>query len=384
MKNLRNDEIGSNAIFATLTKKAAQAGATIIDMGANPDDFSPVLNLLTVRVKEALAADRHVIVLFGERHDMSAEVFLPELFRRAAADAGIAPRPVMAMEQPHKLLQTRLSDFFPCGEQAGFRTRAAAALDILQTVDPVRYRRAQAMAYAALDWGYAPAARLAAFSAQLGDNADIHLIDLAVTRYFCLDLSDPATAAFTGGKDFCVADKDGMRARNDGMAARLKHIALKENSPFTVMAAGLAHLGGNRTKHPYEYSLYPRLSGHEDIRLIAVFPESHGIMFQNFLSAEAQQAMNNPDTIIVRNHNQTQNRFFRGAFAGESAALASISRAAGQPAPPAADEKGYDTLRKKYEAALKKEVTDIADSFAPLPAAGIVTPIVPASRCRAF
>lgn len=171
------------------------AGTTVIDLSANPDDLSPAVDHLVTTVQEARAADQKIILALGEEHSVIANVAMASFVRTGLQRAGIA-NPVMALEHVHNLLEKRLPDFFP-GEMA-FQERSRHVLTALKTGDPARYARMQALACGSWNWPAAPATRIYSMSTWLADDADIHMIDMAITSDGFLDMTDPATAAFIG------------------------------------------------------------------------------------------------------------------------------------------------------------------------------------------
>jgi len=313
-------------------------GATIIDLN-DPYDLSPAVNHIVTIVQEARAADQKVILLLGEAHSNITHVRLAELVRRGLAGVGIH-HPVIAREERHNLAEVLLPLLYQDESHAAFRTAAARALLFLKTNDSPHYRRLQSLCHAAWDWPGTPVTRLENFTAWHANNTTIRMVDMATTQDDYLDRADPETNAFIAANTLKsrsetdtqlarIHDKapEGVRLRNLWMAQQLQGI----ESPVEIIQTGVAHLGGwGQEEMPYAHSLHrifakaaARGTNAQQTRVIALFPENHGITFNNYLSAAARQAMNNPDTIILRGtkdvrHNQNN---WHGSFNKEIAAL---------------------------------------------------------------
>jgi hypothetical protein len=343
-----------------------QAGATVIDLSANPDDFSPVANRIVTTAKEALAANQKVIIMLGEEHGKAAHVRLGEFVRQGFRRAGIA-NPVMALEQRYNLLELLLSRFFPEDVQADFRGHIAAALTALKDEDPSRYHHLQTLTHAAWSWSFSPAANLANFSAWLDEGADVRLIDMAITDEGFLDYNDRGTASLIDAgiltdvadkKYIHATSKEGVRLRNLRMAAQLRDILAQKN--VVIFQAGFIHLvGDQREGYPYNDSLGGifAAAASDNIRVISLIPGNHGFDFENILPTDARAPMNNPDTIVLRGENaMLHQQPSLGSFEEEIAALKSFARASNTPeASPRFDNaSSYNALRGKFERELNK------------------------------
>ena len=361
---------------ATPTRAAlAGTGATVIDMSADPYDLSPAVNHIVTTVKYALAADQKIILMLGEAHDTVADVKMAELVRVSLKAAGIE-NPAMAVEQRHQLLEVLLPNFFPDDSLSTFRTRAAQAVSFLKIADPNRYHRLQILAYAALDWSTAPMTRLGDSSTWHDDGPDVRLIDMARTVEEYLDYADPATKTFVDTNvSSDIEDKtrihmefpEGVRLRNKWMVAQLRSILAEGRNRVAILQTGSAHLGGWKNRaYSYPDSLHGIFAeaANDNIRIISVLLENYSTTFKNLLSNEALEAMNNPDTIIMRGQNRTLHwRKWHGSFEEEIETLARISGASFKPH--ITTEADYHALRGEFERRLKKEVRAITKEFAP-------------------
>lgn len=343
---------------------AATPGATVIDLGANPDDLSPAVDHLVTTVQEARGPSK-IILALGENHITIRDVALAEFMRQGLQRAGIA-NPVMAVESPYNLLELLLSRFFP-GETA-FQEQSRHALTALKTDDPARYARMQALAVAGWDWPHAPATRVCNMSAWLAAGADIRLIDMAMTDDLFLDTADPATAAFIDKHAGIVRDRtrlhsadplEGVRPRNEWMAARLRDILKQADA--VILQTGYGHLGGDRNGQPYKYSFHPAFprAVNDNIRFIAVFPGQAGFCLRGVVPPEGQEAMNNPDTVILRGGNAVRHwRGKIGSFAEEIAVLNAFARATRMPeaAPCIGNKDDYNRLLQENKKTLRNEL----------------------------
>jgi len=291
------------------------------------DDLSPALDWITVRTKEALAANQKVILLFGEEHSTVSHVRLAELARGALETAGITDITI-AREQVHNLSEYFLthyfSKYFPDmegQEQEVFQTQAIEALRALKKEDPARYHKINALFHAAGDWSYTPVTKHENFSNWLEKNIPVRLIDIAKTdgyRERYIDSSEPETKAFlvqtplvleniieTG--TISITRPKGMHLRNLFMAAQIQEILKEKEGPAVLLVqTGLAHLGGREKDGKlYENTLHALLHSAENkeqnIKILSIFPEiERSLTYNKLLSTTAQAAMNNPDTLVLR------------------------------------------------------------------------------------
>lgn len=362
MNNLRNHIIE----FTVPTAAAfSDSHATTVDLSADPGNLSPATDLIVARVQEALDANQNVILMIGEEHVTAAHVRLPALVGDALRRAG-AVDPVIAVEIDHNLLEVLLPRVLPCEEQKGGCARTLRVLPALKAHDQARYNHLQALIYAALDWQDAPAANLVNVSGWIGGKADVRLIDMAVTDSGFLDIADTETGAFVQAhaaanvndkEKIAVASSGGMRLRNEWIASRIRGILAEEGVRAVIMETGRDHLGGNkRRKIPYSQSLHATLKKQgKTSKIITVFPESFGYTFENSLSAEAQNALGNRDTIVLRGGDKTRHiQLLIGSFEDEIAALSRWS-----PAPGFKDKAGYDALRERFRKALVAELESV-------------------------
>lgn len=360
--------------IATPTRAAmAGTGATVIDMSANPYDLSPAVNHIVTTVKEALAADQKVILMLGEEHNTITHVRMAELVRQGLRRAGIE-NPVIAVENSYNLLERFLPVFFPSDLLSSFRTRAVQALLSLKTADLAYFSRLQSLLCAILNGLHAPVANLENFCVWRDNGLDVHLVDMAITDAGYLDCADPATKTFvdayalSGIEDKTHVDAEGdegMRLRNEWTALYLRAILADNHNYVVILQAGLSHLGGGKG-YPYPDSLHSIFANaaNDNIRAISVFPQNHGDTFENFLSREAQEAMDNPETIILRGQNGTQHRKNGyGSFEKEIGTLAHISGASCKPH--IRSEADYHDLRGEFKRCLKEEIRAITKEFAP-------------------
>lgn len=357
---------------------AMRAGATVIDLSANPDDFSPLINHLVTTVKESRAADQKVIVMLGECHSNIADVSRAELLRQGLRRAGVVERPVIAVEVKHNFLQSMFDEFYPEAKLENFHAAAKTALTVLRDADTARYNRAQAMAHAAWDWPYTPITNLVNFNSWIATGEDIRMVDLAKTDKSFLDTADPATAAFIdeyAAKEDLVqkaryihtTSKEGVRLRNLWMAKETRGIM--KDAQLMILKTGLYHVGGQlKDGYLYKHSLHAQFAkaANDNIRVITVFPENDRDTFANTVPPDGQQAMNNPDTIILRGG--PENSHFQdlvGSFESEIATLDAFAHAANLPAPEIRNEYNYRALLEKNKASLTEELKDIIRGYGP-------------------
>ncbi|MEK7388095.1 MAG: hypothetical protein AAB036_00195 [Elusimicrobiota bacterium] len=380
----RNDN--GELATTTLAETTRQTGATVIDLGANPYDPSPAINHLVATIKAALAADQKVIVVLGELHDNAADVNRAELLRQGIKHAGIRERPVMVQEQIQNLLQNTQDYFFRGDRRRHIHSRRQKALAALQTADPARYRRLQAMTHAAWDWRMAPVANLENFTAWLADGEDIRLSDLArETSGLILDDSDPVTAAaineYASGQspertNIDIGESEGIRLRNLFVARQLREIL--NESRLVIMQTGLGHLGGYlEYSAPYQESLHALFHtvAYENTLTLTVLPENRGTKFENIVPPDGQQAMNNPNTVILRGgRDERHEQDGDNSLETEIAALQTFARAANLPSPAIKDKEGYYAQLEKNRAALREEVESIIDQYAPAASSAPIDP----------
>lgn len=360
-------------VYATSVRADAAAvrtGTTVMDLSASPNDFSSVARHVGTEVRKTLAAGRNVIIIVGEEHSTISHVGLAEHVRQGVMRAGVA-NPAMAREQSYNMLEFALPVFFPEESQEDLRVCAAAALSDLKNHDLSRYNRLQAMAHAAWNWKNVPAVKSEHFSRWLDSGAVVRLVDMAINENGFIDYADPDTAAFV---DLHVSDlsvskmgipseaSEGIRLRNLWMAKQLRDIVAKEKKRVVILQTGLGHIGGNqREGWAYHDSLRAILAGdgNKNTRLMLMFPENHGIAFENYLPADAQAAMNNSDTIVLRGLNGARHQqgwlFNVGSFEDE-AYLSTIE-----------SKKDYHARLDRNRKALLREMTGIVNQCAKAP-----------------
>jgi len=348
----------------------------VIDL-ADPYDLSPAVNHIITTVQEARAADQKVILMLGETHSNIAHVRLAELVRRGLTEAGIH-KPVMAVEEQHNLTECLLPRFYSHELFSPFRAAVAQALPALKINDPSRYHRLQALGNASVFWPQAPVTRLENFTTWINDNTTIRMVDIAMTLDGYLDCTDPETNAFittntqnpgpdpdTQQAPIDGVEPEGMRLRNLWMMQQLETIP----DPVTILQTGFAHPAGLARKgYSYADSLHGGFAkaakqgtDSQQPRVITVLPENRVITFNNFLSAAAQRAMSNPDTVILRGAGEA--RHFqdegRGSFDEEIATLQRLGGAQ------ITSEDAYRKTIARNNDALTKELISITQQYAP-------------------
>ena len=333
-----------------------KAGATVIDLSANPDDFRPALTHIVTTIEEARAANQKVIVMIGERHDTSAHFALSDMTRRALRKAGHKTRPALALEASH--------DFF---EHAIMRWPDSMApvrhgiLNHLQTMKqerPEQYHKMQARAYASHAWMAAPITRVECVSAWLREQAPVRLVDLAFNRNnkFDMDVSETAEFIKNNRKPFNVflnenTRQGSMRLRNEWMLANLQ--AMSRDHDITFLQTGLSHIAGDGKRGlPYKYSLHELAQNIDpSIKVITVLQEHKSEKFNyRRLPRPAQKAMNNRGTVIIRGGNEDLHfTGLHGTMKEEAASLRKIYSASGLPTRQFSIKNGKDCKQKRLE-----------------------------------
>lgn len=353
--------------------RSPQQGATIIDLSANPYDVSPTINHLVTTIQDARAADQKVIVMLGEEHSTISYVSFAMLLRSGLQDGGSKDKPVLAQEQRHNLLELFLPRLFK-GDPSSFQDAARHALNRLKQDDPKRYHHLQALTFASLGWPLAPVAQLESVSGWLRQKFPVRLMDMAMTTRNQIDINNPETAKFVktnpaeGGASLDGGEPNGMRLRNLWMMASLREII--EDHNIVLLQTGLAHLGGSvEDGNLYEHALHGLgVQTEHDAKIITVFPECRrgNITFKTMLSPEAQQAMNNSDTIILRGGNEAKHRQGRiGSISREAATLRRIFNASGLPDHELSVNDANDYKRKTegHKTALRAELDRIITAY---------------------
>lgn len=354
--------------FRRARPDATAPNATIIDLSANPDNFSPAINHIVTSIQDARAADQKVIVMLGELHDTISHVALAPLLRRALQDAGNKDKPVLALEERHNSLEYFLC-YIMAQTPSALPAAAPRALQNLKQDNPEHYHRLQAQAVAAHKWPQTPLTRLESVLDWLREQSPVHLIDVAKTMSNQIDMNDPATATFVKvGSEKKVAalsasSPEGVRLRNQWMVASLQEINNRHD--LTLFQTGLLHLGGFLEHLPYQYSLHGSvLQTDPTVKIITVFPESRyeNQIFAGLLSPEAQKAMNNPDTIIIRGGNETRHQQSKvGSINEEITTLRKIFRASGMPDNTLSiDEADYENKRIELGTSIHQDLTELS------------------------
>lgn len=360
------------------------AGATIVDLSADPYNLSPAVNRIVTSVKEALVADQKVILLMGEEHATIAHARLPETVRDGLYKAEIR-NPVIAIEQRNNPLQSWRTYFFP-RESSSFEARMRQALDTLKDKDTARFRHLQTMTYAAIDWPFTPVTKLESVSSWIAHGTDIRLIDMAMmdtSKGTFLDTGNLATWEFikdhsgdASGKNIDAESPEGMHLRNLWMAAQIRQIIQEKSSRVLIVQTGLSHLVGENNARIYQETLHRLLKQPvgSKVKLITVASELAEEPFfssekQEHISLEAQVAMSDSDTIIIRGGNETRSHLLiGGSFADESGHLARLHKHSKLGKAPVLS--GYmegTYLRKKFKDRVETEVRDITNQHAPAP-----------------
>lgn len=100
------------------------------------------------------------------------------------------------------------------------------------------------------------------------------------------------------------------------------------------------------------------------VKIITVFPESRyeNQIFAGLLSPEAQKAMNNPDTIIIRGGNETRHQQSKvGSINEEITTLRKIFRASGMPDNTLSiDEADYENKRIELGTSIHQDLTELS------------------------
>jgi|GEM_PF-2440797 len=382
-------------ITATPTQAAMNAGATTIDLSADPHDFSAAINHIITSVQEARAANQKVILMLGESHPIIAHKRMAELVRRGLHDAHIK-NPVIAIEQAHNFLEKHLPDYFPGQDKESFRARATQALATLKTDDPVRYRHLQRLVHASSIHHSAPITSLANTSAWIDHEVDTRFVDLARTKDYHLDITDPPTRAFIEAHPsphpdtpdtsrIHTVDRDGIRLRNLWMAAQTNDILAEDKNDVVILKTGRGHLGGGELgggelgggkehEAPYDDSLHNIFAQAQDdgIKIITVFPETKKDAFQGMRSAEAQTAMNDPDTIILRGgsdakHDLSSAKLFERPLKEELDTLTKIDERSGltETTPQIKDIFDWQARGGQYTNEFVQEIEAVTAQYAP-------------------
>jgi len=189
---------------------------------------------------------------------------------------------------------------------------------------------------------------------------------MALEKSYQIDINDPETAEFVKthsrekGASLCAHFPNGARLRNLWMMTNLQKIINDHDVAFSQ--TGISHLGGfQEANDPYTNSMY-KLGTEIDhtVKIITVFPEheDENLTFATLLSPEAQRAMNNPDTVIIRGGNETCHEQGEiGSLDEEAAELREIFKASGLPYNDlSVDEGDYENKRKAMETALRSEL----------------------------
>ena len=346
--------------------------ATVIDLAADPDDFSPVLTHLVTTVKEALAADKNIILLVGEFHDRPAHVRLGVSLSDALTKAAL-PKPVIAIESAHNLFEHNFSNFLsPEDHQTLARIK-------IQTPDD--YHRLQTLAHASSRWEYSPVTYYENIQYWLKENIPVRLIDAAITKKGYLDRSDPTTDRLIKKHDpenqkFIKVEEHhkSMYMRNLFMVNEILDIIHEPISPIVIVQTGRNHIAGDHNKkYPYHESMHSLLTKKIPSRtmIISLFPETKDNTYKDTLSLETQQQMNRPETIILRHGNErtydTYNRSLTDE--DESALLSTLYNKSGQyGAPPTLkNNDDYNQGIKTMKHQTLKEFGDMKERYARKP-----------------
>lgn len=370
------------SIPQTMTTIPAGGGATVFDLKQDPYDLTPAVDHLVATVQEALASDQKIVLMLGEEHATISEVFFAEALRHGLKKAGIE-KPVIAVELPHNLLEMFLP-LLPAniiGEEPLQKTRNA--LTTLKQSDPKAYNNLQTLVCSACKWGATPITRLENLTTWHADTVDIRSIDLVSKMKGPLDYTDPTTRDYitkyaasgdaVDAENIDARSPDGLRLRNIFMAQQINTILSEEQTRVVILKTGKWHLGGNNQKGgDYINSLHgrlttpdPKMGLHLDpaqTRLISVFPENWGEGFEQTPPPEAQSAMNNPDTILIRGavearHNQ--NHSFCGSFAEEIETLTALFNKNGTGTPSIASKVDYNTALEQNRMTLRQALQDL-------------------------
>lgn len=349
----------------TMTAMPAGGGMTIVDLSSNPDDFRPAIDAVKVRLRDAMAANERVILMLGEEHDCVAHVRFAEMVRTAIekdeALNAYYGRPVMAMEHYYNLFQHYFSFLFP----ETINRFNTAAYEGLRTKNAAEYHHLNALTCAAFDeWTLAPVTKLENLLAWQHAGLDIRMVDVAT--YMGFDLSDPEinrwvktlTPKFQRQlKYFTTIDLKaplGMQLRNLFMADQLRQI----DSPLIILQTGFTHLGGNEAEGDlFQNSLHALLKP-LGTSVIGVYQElvGFGINF-NDVSEDGQRAINNPDTIVIKNVSEMGHRHRQDYYSkseDEISALHAFAKYAGTP-PVITDEADYHRRREEFRQTLLQE-----------------------------
>lgn len=318
--------------------RAKKAGATIIDLSINPNNFSPAINHIVTSIQEARATDQRVIVMLGEEHSTISHVALPLMLRRGLAEAGSKDKPALVLEQSENLLEYYLPDIMR--KTSGSYDTARHALNNLKQNTPNRYHHLQALTVMSLQWPTTPVTHMECVADWLREKLPVRLIDIPINTSGQIDLSNPEAAEFvkkhTEREDISLSAEyltGRMRLRNLWEVANLSRI-INEND-LVLCQMGLTHIAGEQERNlPYKHSLHGLgIQTDHNVKIITVFPEiDYGNQtFTTKLSQHAQKAMNTPDTVIIRGGNGTRHKQgTAGSIDEEIKTLHEIFMASGQ------------------------------------------------------
>lgn len=342
------------------TPAAQNTGATVIDLSANPDNFSPAIGHIVTSIQNARAANQKVIVMVGERHDTISHVALSSLLRYGLKAVGNEDKPALALENNHNLSEFFVSKAYKKQSPSAYH-RIYRILQDMKKDSPEDYRHIHALNYAGAKWLQTPVTKLESVSSWLREESPVHMIDLALIRSNKpgkIDMKDPDTAELVKSHrkpiNFLLNEKfhkGSMRLRNQWMMANLQTIS--NDNDITFLQTGLAHLGGDSARNvAYEYSLHNLA---QDIRhnakIITVMPEDQKFTFAR-LPKQAKKAMDTPNTVIIRGGNDTRHlRKLCSSVNEEIATLSKIFSASGLPDNTLSvqNEDDYETQRQRLK-----------------------------------
>jgi len=372
-----NPQTSETTISVKPTQAATTAGATIIDLKENPYDLSPAVNHIVTSTKEALAADKKVIIMLGEDHSTTTNVHMAERIRAALQKTGIK-RPVMAKEMPNNFLEFLLPQIVPELDNEDFYERATKALTTLKKEDPAQYRRLQSLSAAAFEFPEAPVTNLENLTTWIKNELDIRFIDIArgENDYSVAYHGNPETRNFIDKQQLpAIQQKEyiylrgytGVKLRNLWMIKAINEILADESNRVVILQTGAIHLGGYHPKgFSYPNSLHGMFSkkARDDIKVITLFPENFGDTFENSFSAAAQESMNNKNTIILRNADETQHVKTPDA-SSLTEEIKSLKKISGKMKHVKTKEH-YSSIRKEFKSALVHELLSITAKYTPL------------------
>lgn len=295
-------------MFKTFLDKAGsflspKPTAAIVDLSENPMDARPAVNHIVATIEEALSAnpEKIVVAIVGEYHRAPFHHIARELTLDALTANG--HKPLVALEQPHNLVQMSIALQFP-----GFDTpETSMALRTLKQEDPAHYHRLQTMACAGLTYGYAPAtSHIVASNLHARTNIPVRMVDLAMTKQGSIDTTDDWTSRIVeeagySSQRLYASTPENIHVRNIGMLEKMIEEAKQTGSRLVLAPHGLAHIFGLGNQLPYQQSLHALTrKGDLGITPVTVFFETPQYTADIIPKTDKKSAMRSAFTVIVK------------------------------------------------------------------------------------